>query len=147
MSADFQLVAEVLDGPVERQGPRYYQGSKVVISAHPRPKLPHIDPQCLEVVQRESGLLLVPGVGSHVRVGEGTNWAEIQRLDGPLEVDDGQIVYLGPIQRGLTIRLVGFRALFSQTVEPKLVRSRREIGALVLGLIVLLTWMLASSSY
>lgn len=147
MVNEYRLIVRVLDGPEARRGDRIYLGDTVELAAFASTDAASIPPQSCIVRRDGEGMLLCPAPGTHVRIGLGEPWREVKPVEGALRVGDGQLIYLGPIKRGLTVRLMGFQ-LPSKKVEPLSTGGFRPgVGLLFLVLALLAAWLLASVSY
>jgi hypothetical protein len=85
--------------------------------------------------------------GGHVRLGPGEPWSEVERLQGEQVAEEGQLIYLGPIKRGLTIRLVGFRRSVEPAEPLRTGGFRAGVGMAFLAVALLCVWFVASASY
>ena len=147
MSDDFRLLVQVLDGPEGGRGERVYPGDVVELAAFPSTQDTSIPPQACTLRRVGESMLLSPLPGAHVRIGSGAPWSEVERLQREQTVADGQLIYLGPIQRGLTIRLLGFSP---SPVSPPSVPTRgfrAGVGVAFLAVALICAWFVASTSY
>ena len=147
MSVGYRLLVQVLDGPQDGRGERVYPGDSVELAAFPSSADPSIPPQSCTIHRDGERMLLSPLPGAHLRLGPGEPWSEVERLQGEQPVEEGQLIYLGPIKRGLTIRLDVFRRspVPAGPVRTKGFRVGAGLGFLALALIC--AWLVASASY
>ena len=147
MSDEHRLVVEVLDGPEEGRGERVYPGDLVELAAFGSGADSPVPPQACQVQRGEEGMHVSPMPGTHLRIGPGEPWTEVKRLEGAEIVTEGQLIYLGPIKRGLTIRLLGFRAVPKPVVPVRIGSFRAGVGMAFLAIALICVWFVASSSY
>jgi hypothetical protein len=147
MDADWRLQIHILDGPESRRGERSYPGDSVVLAASASEAQGENPPQVCTVSRVEDGMALSPGPGAHLRVGPGAPWRGVAKVGSDTLVPEGQVIYLGPIKRGLTIQLLGFRSAPLKMAPIPTPRFRGGVGLAVLAFALFGAWLVASASY
>ena len=139
---DLRLCVDVVEGPADALGPRVFVGNPVEVAAFPRPALDGVPPQVCVVTKEGDTLRVRPMPGTHVRLGDGEDWRSQNVLDTEVTIERGQHLYLGPIERGIGLRILGFESSASEDSSPTIrtVDWTGGVGAFLLAAFVLLLW-------
>lgn len=131
--ARWDIVLQVLEGPLAQHGSLVRRGPVVNVGADPGPGgLRLNDYRALEdrhavLTAYDGGVVSITPTGtSQVRVAPHPNvdWAQVQPLRGPVTLNPGAGLHLGPVNRGVTLVFVESRPLDAwfadraQSAEP-----------------------------
>ncbi|MCB9675042.1 MAG: transglycosylase SLT domain-containing protein [Alphaproteobacteria bacterium] len=116
----WDVVLQVLDGPLMAMGEQVYRGPTVRIGANPGPGgvilqgYRGLDARQCTITAYTGGTAAVSPVGTNqVRLAPhaNVNWKDIDPITGPEYLSEGCALHIGPVNRGATLRFVECRRL------------------------------------
>ncbi len=116
----WDVVLEILDGPLAHTGEKVYRGPTVRIGANPGPGgvelkgYRGLDARQCTITAYSGGTAAVSPVGTNqVRLAPhpNVNWKDIDPISGPEYLSEGAALHIGPVTRGATLQFVECRRL------------------------------------
>ena len=116
----FDVVLEILDGPLKGMGEQVFRGPIVRIGASPGPGgveltgYRGLDPRHCTITAYDGGSVAIAPVGTNqVRMAphQNVNWKDIDPIRGPEFLSRGAAFHIGPVNRGATLRFAECRSL------------------------------------